>query len=197
MTIVLFDPTRDMQRVVSLYKQCFAEPPWNERFDPIELKREFEEMLTWPDTRFLVCMHEGNVIAATLGFHVRRKPDILELLDPIDQNSFYAAELFVDPRARQRKVGSELLTILLSLARHQGLERVTVRTSTAQSIVQHLFLGNMGCKIVATQDVISTKWIDDRELQVPDQRIIMTGRIPVRIERLALMETYYTGMCSR
>jgi GNAT superfamily N-acetyltransferase len=197
MTIVLFDPSRDMQSVVSLYQQCFAEPPWNERFDPNKLKAEFEEMLTWPDTRFLVSMREGKVIAATIGFHVRRKPDVLELLDPIDQKSFYAAELFVDPHARQCKVGSELLTILLSLARYQGLDRVTVRTSTAQSVVQHLFLDNLGCKIVVTQDVVSTKWLDGRELQVPDQRIIMAGRIPVRIERLALMETYYTGMCSR
>ncbi len=195
MTIALFDPARDMSRIIDLYQSCFAEPPWHERFDPSELEANFEEMLCWPDTRFLVFIQDKRAVAATIGFHVSRKPDVLKLLDSIDQSSFYAAELFVDPNKRKRGVCTKLLESLLSLGVEQGFTRVSARTSTAQSIIQHLFLERLGCKVVSRQDVVSTKWLDGKELLVPDQRIIMTGSIPNEIAALATSTRPLLGHC--
>ena len=56
-----------MDRVVSLYQQCFAEPTWHERFDPQELELEFKEMHTWPDAVFLVNEQGGIVTGGAIG----------------------------------------------------------------------------------------------------------------------------------
>lgn len=53
-----------------------------------------------------------------------------------------------------------------------------IRPFNAQTAVQHLFVARLGCGIVARQDVVSTKWIDGVEQQVPDTRVLMTGSIP-------------------
>ncbi len=179
MTIRLIDPTRDMDRAIELYQTCFAEPPWNERFDEGELRAEFMEKLSWPDAIFLVAEDDdGQVIGGALGFHVCRKPDVCERIPDVDRNSFYVAELFVDPDARVRGVCRKMNSALLELARRFGYSRASVRTSVEQGIIRHLFVGGLEFTVVARQDVVSTKWIDGVEQQVPDTRVLMCGAIP-------------------
>ncbi len=179
MTIRYVDSMRDMIRAVCLYQCCFGEPPWNERFDPVELRSEFEEILTWPDAIFLVAEdQDGLVIGGAIGFSVCRKPDVCQLIPPMDRNSFYVAELFVDPAARVRGVCRAMNESLLRRACSRGFTRSSVRTSVDQTIIQHLFVDGLGFKVVATQEVVSTKWIDEVETQVPDTRVLMTGGIP-------------------
>jgi ribosomal protein S18 acetylase RimI-like enzyme len=168
MTIRHFDPRRDMDRVVSLYQQCFAEPTWHERFDPQELELEFKEMHTWPDAVFLVNEQGGIVTGGAIGFDVSRKPDVTKLLPEIDRKSFYVAELFVDPLSRQRGICTLMSETLLSQAARSGQQRMIVRTSTAQAVIERMFVGNLGSRVVATQDVVSTKWLDGQMVQVPD-----------------------------
>ena len=91
----------DMERIIALYRSCFAEPPWFERFDPRELEVEFREILSWVDAIFLVEIDQiGEIIGVAIGFHVCRKADVCELIPQGDRNSFYVAELFVDPTRR-------------------------------------------------------------------------------------------------
>jgi len=174
----LFDPVRDLDRVLALYQQCFAEPPWFERFDPNELREEFVEMRAWPDAIMLVVEKDDQVIAGAFGFRVLRKPDVCALIPDEDRNSLYVAELFVDPGVRERGICRQLKERLLRLSWAFGYRRLSVRTSVNQPAIQKLFVGHLGAKIVAKQDVVSTKWIDDVEQQVPDTRILMTGALP-------------------
>jgi len=179
MPIRPFSPQSDTARVVALYLACFAEAPWFERFDPAQLETEFREILTWPDALFLVETDECGVIhGAAIGFHVCRKPDVCALIPQGDRNSFYVAELFVDPTTRTRKICTRLNETMLRIAQMSGYSRVSVRTSVAQLAIQHLFVERLGCLPVARQDVISTKWIDGVEQEVPDTRVIMVGAIP-------------------
>ena len=178
MQIRLFNPVTDMARVVELYQACFAEPPWNERYDPVELEAEFREMFAWPDAIFLVMESDGVVIAGAIGFNVCRKHDVCERIPDEDRNSFYVAELFVDPMGRQRGVCRKMNEALLQIAWRFGFRRASVRTSEAQTIIQHLFVDGMRFLIVNTQEVVSTKWIDGEEQQVPDRRVLMVGEIP-------------------
>lgn len=198
MNVRLIDPARDMDRVIELYMACFAEPPWWERFDEAELRAEFAQTLIWPDAIFLVTEDDdGKVIGGALGFHVCRKPGICELIPDSDCNSFYVAELFVDPMARARGLCRRMNSSMFRRARSQGFTRASVRTSVDQTIIQRLFLDGMSFKIVEHQEVISTKWIDGIEQEVPDTRILMTGAIPdygaAERERLARVCLY--GQC--
>jgi hypothetical protein len=62
MPIRPLNPQTDMERIIALYRSCFAEPPWFERFDPRELEAEFREILSWSDTIFLVEIDENGAI---------------------------------------------------------------------------------------------------------------------------------------
>ncbi len=179
MIIRPFNLDTDMERVVALYCACFAEPPWFERFDSAELEAEFLEIFSWSDAVFLVETDESSVVhGAAIGFDVCHKADVCALIPTRDRNSFYVAELFVDPATRARGICTRLNEAMLRIAQASGYSRVSVRTSVLQLAIQHLFVEKLGCQIVARQEVTSTKWIDDEEQQVPDTRVLMTGEIP-------------------
>jgi ribosomal protein S18 acetylase RimI-like enzyme len=198
MSVRLIDPVCDMDRAVGLYMTCFAEPPWWERFDADELRAEFAQTLTWPDTIFLVTEDDdGKVIGGAVGFNVCRKPGVCELIADADRNSFYVAELFVDPNARVKGVCRTMTTSMLTRAHYRGFTRASVRTSVDQGIIRHMFVDGLSFKIMARQEVTSTKWIDGIEQDVPDARILMTGAIPDygAIERERLARVCRGGMC--
>ncbi len=198
MNVRLIDPARDMDRVIELYMACFAEPPWWERFDEAELRVEFAQTLTWPDAIFLVTEDDdGKVIGGAIGFNVCRKPGVCELIPDSDRNSFYVAELFVDPNARIKGVCRTMTTSMLTRGYYRGFTRASVRTSVEQAIIRHLFVDGLSFKIIARQDVISTKWIDGIERGVPDARILMTGAIPDygAAERERLARVCRDGLC--
>ncbi len=199
MSIRYFDARCDMQSVIELYQQCFAEAPWHERFDPLELEKEFTQFHDSSSTIFLVYTDKEKVIGAAIGFDVQKKLDVFELLNRVDQQSIYVAELFVDSSARQRGLCSDLLGTLLMIASASGFLRMSVRTSTAQTIIQRVFLDKFGCSVVARQSVVSTKWLNDQEIQVPDERIVMTGAIPRSFKNTATSSFYrpIPGMCCR
>jgi hypothetical protein len=178
MQIRLFDPRLDIQRVTELYCQCFAEPPWHERFDPTELRQSFEELVAWPEAIFLVGCQDDVVVAGAIGYATCRKRDISELVGDKDRAGFYVAELFVDSSMRKRGICARMNTMLLRLAWDFGFRRCSVRTSIDQPVIQRLFVGKLKFEIVAEEDVVSTKWIDGVEQDVPDKRIVMTGVIP-------------------
>ena len=58
--------------------------------------------------------------------------------------------------------------MLFRSAARSGQQRMIVRTSTAQAVIERMFVGNLGSRVVATQDVVSTKWLDGQMVQVPD-----------------------------
>ena len=188
MKIQLFDLTRDLAAIRDLYAACFAEPPWCERFDMNELDAWFTEMTEWPDAIFLVGTEGDRIVAGAIGFNVCRKPGICELIGDTDRNSFYIAELFVDPTYRERGACQKLNEHMLRLASLFGYRRGSVRTSVSQPVIQHVFINKLGFEIVSRQDVVSTKWIDGVEQEVPDTRVIMTGTIRDYLAKQRLLE---------
>ena len=167
----------DVAATVALYRTCFAEPPWFETFDPEELTREFNDMLTWPDIIFLVAKINGAMVGGFVGFDLERKADIVALLPAQADKRFYFSELFVAASVRNRHISQTLLRKCFALARERGYIESAVRTSINQPIIRLIF-ERLDFKIVATQEVESTKLVDGVRCAMPDQRIILTGKIP-------------------
>lgn len=165
----------DMAQLIQLYRKCFAEPPWFEEFDPLELEQDFLEICSWPDGVVMVAESESNLLGASIGFGISRKPEVLEWIPASHQNAFYLADLFVDKDARQKGIAKNLIDARLAAAKTLGFSEGVVRTSVNQPIVQHIYLGKFGYVIHATLDTISTKVIDGEKREVPDPRILMIG----------------------
>lgn len=194
MTITLFNRSRDAYELIRLYQGCFAEAPWFERFTEGSLLTMFTQIDEWPEALILVVHDKGRLVACGIGFDVSRKPDVLEQLPVQERDSFYVAELFVAANMRCRGLCSTLADALIRSARHRGYTRVSVRTSVEQPAIQHVFVNQLGCNVVGYQDVVSTKWINGCEQEVPDRRILMSGSIDeaLRISRVSIEQILST-----
>ena len=165
----------DMAKVVLLYRTCYAEKPWFEYFDPKDVEEEFLEILSWPDAIFLVCEDKGRILGAAIGFSIAHKPDVKALISQSAINGFYFSDLFVDSSKRNHGIGKRLVKARFDLAKRRGFEFGIVRTSVAQPIIQHLYVDQLGYRIVARQETMSTKVINGVTQEAPDTRVIMMG----------------------
>jgi GNAT superfamily N-acetyltransferase len=165
----------DFPQLVTLYQNCFAEPPWFEAFDTTELLADFKEILSWPDAIFLACEIDGRIVGGATGFSVARKRDILECISYEYITGFYFADIFVNASLRNGGIGKKLVEARLQHARKLGFTHGIVRTSVQQPIVQHLYIDEFGYKIVATQETLSTKVVNGVTQVAPDTRVIMVG----------------------
>lgn len=173
-----FDADTDLVQVTRLFMTCFAEPPWFERFDYNETARWFLSLLADPTLIFLVVEQDDLILGVGIAHALTARTDIIEILPDADlQRTLYMAELFVHPEHRSRKIGHWLTMERFRLGRENGFTIAVARTSVAQVIVQGLYHAR-GFETVATQDVVSTKFIGGKEQQVPDTRVIMVGNIP-------------------
>lgn len=169
----------DLDVLAPLYVACFAEPPWYEVFDAAAVRAEFEEMLAWAEIQFWVAVDaDGRVIGAGIGFNVCRKNDVHERLPPPLRNSFYVAELFVDPQSRTRGVCRAMTTMMIEAAKESGFTSASVRTSVDQQVIRHLFVGSLGYEVIGTEEVVSDKFLDGAMVRVPDTRVLM-GKVQV------------------
>ena len=167
----------DMAAVVMLYRVCYAEGPWFEFFDPKDVEEEFLEILSWIDSIFLVCEDHGRIVGASIGFPIEHKPDVLASILQTTSRGFYFADLFVDPSMRNRGIGKYLMQERYAMAMHLEYKIGIVRTSVAQPIIQHLYVDQLGYRIVAKQETLSTKVVDGVTQQATDTRVIMMGNL--------------------
>ena len=166
----------DVPALEALYRTCFGEPPWNEVFAKGEVEAYFEKFFLWPEMIMPVKRIEGRVVAGTVAYHVCRKTDVYELLQGVDRNALYIAELFVDSAHRGRSFARDLTRILFQYSINVGFTRAVVRTSKDQFIIRSL-CKSLGFQEVASQEVVSKKLLDGVEVDIPDTRVIFAGNI--------------------
>lgn len=174
-----FNIKTDLTAAVALFEQCFAEPPWHERFVTENITQWFTDLASQPDTIFLVVEDDSQIVGCSIAYALAGKSDVAELVDEDADRALYMAELFVAPTHRKHGIGVCLTDERFRIGWEQGFRRAVVRTSAVQGIIRSLYCEKYGFRLVNSQDVMSTKWIDEEEQEVPDTRVIMTGPIPV------------------
>lgn len=170
-----FDIRRDLVLFINLYRDCFAEAPWHERFTHEELVEYFTHITTLTDHIFLVAEADGQIIGGTVAFRLSDKPDVREIVGQDDD--LYAAELLVRADKRGAGVAKALVERRFELARELGFKNAYVRTSVDQPVIVNLYMGRYRFQLITSQAVTSTKFIDGVEQQLPDTRLIMGGPI--------------------
>ncbi|MFA6132078.1 MAG: GNAT family N-acetyltransferase [Patescibacteria group bacterium] len=170
----------DLPRLVELYRVCFREPPWFEEFTVDEVMADFQKMLELPEIIFLVAEKDDYITGGFIAYDFARREDIGALLKehPLFGQTIYSAEIFIDPRTRQRGLARSLIADHLAIAKRNGYTHMAARTSIDQQIIQHLYLDWLEAGVVARQTVVSTKIIDGIKTESPDERVIMYGKIP-------------------
>jgi len=177
MTVIRHMPLKqDLPGVIKLYKQCFAEDPWYERFNDQELITYFTLIEETVDSVCLVAKSEGKIVGLTIGLPLKDKTDVLEIIG--NRQAYYLAELCVQNDMRQLGLGKRLIWSLFHSALELGYTKAFARTSVNQPIIVNMFMLRFGFSLITSQSVVSTKFIDGKEKGYPDTRLIMGGQIP-------------------
>jgi len=184
MEIREFKP-EDKNILAKIYTDCFREPPWLEEFGQQEVGNMFIQVSKWLDTIFLVAEHKGEIVGGAIAYDLARKEDVAALVPAsTTDRAIYMAELFVEKPCRNCGVGRSLIIARLALAKMFGYANMVARTSIDQPIIKHLYCNRLGATVVAEQKVSSyhrTQIVERQKVMVPDQRLIMAGRIPEEV----------------
>lgn len=128
----------DLDKVVSLYKEAFAEPPWCESWTTEEVVKDVEYALSQPQPIMLVGEECGNVVGFTWGYKIPMDNfPFLERL--VQENASYMDEIAVGKNARKRSVGTDLGKAYIQIARSLSCREVVLRTDQRNSASMALF----------------------------------------------------------
>lgn len=181
MRITTFDRVSQLEPLIPqlacIYRDCFAEPPWHEVFAANEVEADLREALTKSSGVIVVAQEGTALIGAAVGYALAHRADMIDMLAvPERQFAYYYAELFVAATHRGVGVARRLIDARERFAIAQGFTSATVRTSVAQQIIQDIYLAR-GYSITARQQVMSDKVINNTLVRVPDERVIMHGKL--------------------
>lgn len=168
----------DLNTQIENYVSAFRLAPWFEENDPAEVREHFKRVLSYPEVAFMSAWHNRRLVGGGIGFAVRRKPEVCDLIDSAWHDGYYIDELFVIERAQRQGFCLRLLEEIGHTARRHGFSKFVVRTSVAQAAIQHIFLCKCGGQIEALQEVESPKNVDGEVVMKSDKRIIMVGELP-------------------
>lgn len=162
----------DVSELTTLYCGCFAEPPWYEVHAPNEVSAEVHRVAQAPDATLAVALSCGAVIGAAWSYDFERKPGETFGAD-VPFHAVYIAEIFVGRETRGLGAARSLVKYLLENTAH---EYGVVRTSVNQPVIIKLF-HELGWQIVARETVVSRKYKDGVLADIPDERVMMTGKV--------------------
>lgn len=159
--------------LVDMYKDCFAEPPWNEFFTDEEVRDWFKKMLELPKNIVLLFKDDnGDVVGATFCFPVSFKEDVAKFLPKnfSPEKVCYLAEMFVNSKRRNNGVGTSLHHERLIIAKKEGFEAAIHRTNFNSKMFP--LITKNGFDVIGSQDVSSYKSINGEIINAIDKRAI-------------------------
>jgi ribosomal protein S18 acetylase RimI-like enzyme len=130
----------DIPRIVHIYVQAYAQPPWFERNEPEPSERYVRWVMQQPRT---FCLVAADAEDGVLGFVLagpRAYEDFVEdwerMAERPDEGWLdipgalgYVWELAVDPSSQRRGIGSLLLGAAIERLRGEGVDAVVLRSS--------------------------------------------------------------------
>ncbi|MAA78233.1 MAG: hypothetical protein CL916_03160 [Deltaproteobacteria bacterium] len=127
---------------VGAYQSIFAEPPYSERFYPMEAEAIFDSNLHTPENITLLAVNKESVVGFAFAIPLRSRQSItskLRGLLPI-QHTFYLAELGVLDLYRRKGIGRTLTQWRINLIDTDAYNDVVLRTSVVKDSSYQMYL---------------------------------------------------------
>ncbi|MFH0969177.1 MAG: GNAT family N-acetyltransferase [Patescibacteria group bacterium] len=165
------------KKLVDLYVECFAEPPWYEVISIRDAEEWFREMLIYPKNTSLIFIRDGISIGATFAFPLLYKQDVAAYLNGniSQEDTLYFAEIFVEKRYRNKSIGTLLYGRTLELGKSKGFTHAVVRTNFSSKMFP--ILEKDGFETIGEQNVTSLKEIEGKRIEIPDKRGIFLKKL--------------------
>jgi len=142
--------SKDLGRVVDIYKAAFAEPPWGENWTDAAAIGELENGLSQPNKIILVAENSKSLLGMSWGFDLslERFPF---LADNYTKDTNYIAELAVDPKSRENGIGTLLGKNYLERAIGMDIPKIILRTDERNPAALNLYK-NLGFSEINVRD---------------------------------------------
>jgi ribosomal protein S18 acetylase RimI-like enzyme len=140
---------KDLNRLVKIYQDCFAEPPWNETWSREEVIEDLDMAFAQKLPLVLIAEIREKLVGFIWGYQMPfEKFPFLEGKIPI--KSSYGDEIAVEKEFRRNEVAKRLTREYMQEARNQGIEGFVVRTDVENKgsipLLKSLGLDSLGIR---------------------------------------------------
>jgi ribosomal protein S18 acetylase RimI-like enzyme len=178
---------KDFSRV---YRECFAEAPYFERFSIKESGIVFDSMIDNPGAELLGVFQGQRLISFCGGYSLVAKPEIAALLGNrlrrlkiLPSEVFYLAELGVDRKYRHQGLAGQMVEKIIAHVANRDFRLLLTRTQTEGSNSLQLFL-NVGMQVLPKLSEEVKTYIGEkgRRLLVAQRRIFLAKALVAPVE---------------
>lgn len=185
--------------LASLYKDVFAGPPYNEKFELEEVKNIFREFLDKKGIIFVATdpAAENRPIAFVVSIPLRAEFELAKIADEYyadPEKTAYFAEDGVAEGYRRRGLSGQMKNLLLEANSVEGMQKILLRTST-QNYAQISAVNKASGRVLLGQSQkIIRKTTDDKK--VVDKNLFYLfnaaaneNKKPTALKRVIIVET--------
>ena len=168
-----------MPAIVGVYIRAYAQPPWNERHEPVSSEGYLRWVLSVPGTHCLVVGGDADAAAAgpsgVAGFIFAGPRSYQEFVQDwerlaerpaggwpfIPGRLAYIWEIAVDPPAQRRGYGAALLAAAIAQLRAEGFDTLVLRSSERATAAIGLYrrFGFQRLPVRERRDPLSGPWV--------------------------------------
>jgi len=125
----------DLDPVIELYREIFAEEPWNEKWSYEAAKSEIKDFLKQENIVFLIAQCDNEIIGFRIAFDM--KPENFPFLKGLvkDKEAMYGKELAVKKDYRNLGIGTNMVLQSFEIARELGYKKFLGRTYLKSKMV--------------------------------------------------------------
>ena len=167
--------SEELDLLVRMYTDVFAHPPWGEQHRPVDVRKTFERVLSYPEAIVLVALDSDNVqLGAALAFSMERKAELrLRLSRP--GRGLFIDELFVAAFAHQRGIGAALAAKVVAAAQSDTFDYAVISTSVYEPAIRHLFCDRHKFTVAFEDDYQGRHLLPTAIL--PTRRLVLVGSL--------------------
>ena len=161
---------------VGAYQSIFAEPPYSDRFYPMEAGAIFDSNLQTPENITLLAVYKESVVGLAFAVPLRARQSVtskLRGLIPI-QHTFYLSELGVLDRYRRQGIGRALTQWRIKLIDTESYNDVVLRTSVVKDSSYQMYR-SMNFDDMGVYTEVSSRRIDG--MVRSDRRLFLSRQL--------------------
>lgn len=156
--------------LVSVYVDCFAQPPWNEVFQPEVVLEDLRKSIELEDAIFLVAEDANGVLGGTVLYPLRFNEEVADIVGSI--RAMYCEELFVASTHHRRGIGGRLFDTATGISMALGYEQRVLRTGVNHERAKR-FYASRGYRPVGSMPCRSLKRTHGDVREEFDTRVVM------------------------
>lgn len=165
------------QSLISIYKECFAEPPYFEFFSEDKADEILVHSINMENNIFLAMLREDTISGAVIYFPIVCNHAVSSCVEGGYADAIYCADIFVAKKFQKKGIGRSLMVKANEIALDMGYREIILRTTTVHPSPV-LFYKKLGFTETGFfMDCKSDRLIEGKIYPMKDERVFLVKDI--------------------